>query len=117
MTDEQLRSGRPWHERAKELEPEHGMWCDYAAWQEWFYAQDLGASKPADILEAMDGIDPYVFFCEVADHGYHSRDAEVARLREALSFIASQEDLTFAECSLAEEIIDRANAALSEVVE
>jgi hypothetical protein len=34
-------------------------------------------------------------------------------LYEALSFIASQENLTFAECSLAEEIIDRAKAALA----
>lgn len=38
--------------------------------------------------------------------------AEIARLRAALEFIVSQENLTFAECSLAEEIIGRAKAAL-----
>jgi hypothetical protein len=37
---------------------------------------------------------------------------QVAELRDALQFIANQEALTFAECSVAEEIIRRAKAAL-----
>jgi hypothetical protein len=40
--------------------------------------------------------------------------AENERLREALQFIASQEPLTFAECSVAEAIIGRAKTALEE---
>ena len=38
--------------------------------------------------------------------------AKVRKLRDALRFIAAQENLTFAECSLAEEIVSRAKAAL-----
>lgn len=37
---------------------------------------------------------------------------EIERLRAALEYIAGQENLTFAECSIAEEIIGRAKAAL-----
>jgi hypothetical protein len=37
---------------------------------------------------------------------------EIERLRSALAFIAGQEQYTFAECSLAEQIIGRAKAAL-----
>ena len=36
------------------------------------------------------------------------------RMREALSHIAAQESLTFAECSVAEEIVRRAKAALDQ---
>lgn len=35
-------------------------------------------------------------------------EADLRDAREALDWIAAQEDLTFAECSLAEEIISRA---------
>jgi hypothetical protein len=41
-------------------------------------------------------------------------EEENKRLREALQFIASQEPLTFAECSVAEAIIGRAKAALGD---
>lgn len=40
------------------------------------------------------------------------KDARIAELEAALRFIAGQEPLTFAECSVAEAIIDRAKAAL-----
>ena len=38
--------------------------------------------------------------------------ARITRLEEALSWIAGQSDLFFAECSLAEEIVERAARAL-----
>lgn len=41
-------------------------------------------------------------------------EEENKRLREALRWIAAQENLTFAECSVAEEIVCRARAALSQ---
>ena len=39
-------------------------------------------------------------------------EEENKRLRDALQFIASQKDLMFAECSVAEEIVRRAKAVL-----
>ena len=46
-------------------------------------------------------------------HSVRSLERRERALREALAFIASQENLTFAECSLAEAIISRAKAALN----
>jgi midasin (ATPase involved in ribosome maturation) len=48
---------------------------------------------------------------QVADRWLDLED-RVANLEAALQFIAEQEPLTFAECSVAEAIVSRAKAAL-----
>jgi hypothetical protein len=64
---------RPWHARSIELEPKEGPWCDYAAFREWFSAEENKLVDPGDILALLDddlGIDPinlYVIFCKVFD--------------------------------------------------
>lgn len=63
-------------------------------------------------------LDNYAITQEVADEARQTReefrrlDSRIAELEAALEFIASQEPLTFAECSVAEAIIARAKTAL-----
>jgi hypothetical protein len=65
---------RPWNERATELEPTEGAWCDYAAWREWFTEQEGKiVTDSSDILTALeqdcnpDAINLYTIFCNVFD--------------------------------------------------
>lgn len=46
--------------------------------------------------------------------GYAAREGEVERLREALRFVVFREDHTFAECTVAEEIMSVCKQALKE---
>jgi hypothetical protein len=61
------------------------------------------AEREANLLEAAKADDAIEFL-----------EQQVGRMRDALQFIASQEALTFAECSVAEEIVRRAKAALEQ---
>jgi len=44
----------PWHERGEQLESEQGAYASYAAWEEWFAANEMDTT---DILGDLDGIE------------------------------------------------------------
>lgn len=47
----------PWEDRGRELEPKHGPYCFYAAWEEWVAANDNG-----DTLGDLDAIEKSFLF-------------------------------------------------------
>lgn len=59
---------RPWHKRARELEPTEFHYCDWAAFKEWFsnWECKLG-SDIIDSLEHPDDINLYVILCLTFD--------------------------------------------------
>lgn len=57
--------------------------------------------------------DPTAVYAQVHCATLLQAAIEIERLRDALRFIAESEPLTFAECSVAEQIIGRAKAALT----
>lgn len=62
------RRERPWAKRAEELEPVHGHWADFAAWQEWI--QTRWSFDDEGLTVSMDMVDEtgwYVLCCELVD--------------------------------------------------
>ena len=65
---------RPWADKADELEPKEGVWCDFVAWRMWLEAQHgAGTATGTAILEHLDrsfdhlDIALYCIFCDLYD--------------------------------------------------
>ena len=83
-------------------------------------SEELGAGDQdvRDLIAAYRELEKSVYGYRMVESGQYDQiqklESSNKRMREALEFIAKQEDLTFAECSLAEEIVSRAKAALAQ---
>ena len=68
-------------------------------------------------VHSEDEADANKDFIVLACNSYYKLRALNAKLVEVLEWIVAQEDYTFAECTLAEEIMDKCRAVLAEAKE
>jgi hypothetical protein len=58
---------RPWDKRSIELEPEHGVYADFTAFEEWMGGRDDEFSPIWDDMDIFGRIGLYGRMCNVGD--------------------------------------------------